>query len=230
MVSRKKEPGYRQLIEAAKAAAELAYRPYSKYNVGAAVLTFDGKVYVGCNVENAGYSQTVHAEETAICNAIADGALKRALDAGLTQFDFIVAIAVHAPKGSDPWPCCNCRQFMSEFGLKMDVIGYAPDGTILCRKLKKLIPFAFPIEEVLASVNGTTATTAAPDERATHPKGEEKKGGCGHHAHGETHAHGEGHKCKHAGKHDHSHGDGAKKTAGHKCGCKAKKNAKKDGK
>jgi len=152
--SKAKEAAYRELIEAAKKAAELAYRPYSKYNVGAAVLTFDGTIYPGCNVENCGYSQTVHAEETAVCNAVAHGALKRALDAGLTQFDFIKAVAVHAPKGNDPWPCCNCRQFLNEFGVKFDIIGEGPNGEILCKKLGKLIPNAFPMEEVLASVNG----------------------------------------------------------------------------
>jgi cytidine deaminase len=153
-VSKAKEPVYRQLIEAAKAASELAYRPYSKYNVGAAVLTFDGKIYSGCNVENCGYTQTKHAEEVAVCNAIANGALKDAEAAGLSQFDFIVAIAVYAPKGNDPWPCCNCRQFLNEWGVEMDVIGEGGRGRILCKKLSKLIPNAFPMEEVMASING----------------------------------------------------------------------------
>src|SRR5262249_25040294 len=113
-VSAEDAPLYHKLIDAAKAAAERAYRPYSQYNVGASVLTFDGKIYTGCNVENAGYTQTKHAEEVAITSAIADGALERAAAAGLTQFEAFIAMAVHAPKGSDPWPCCNCRQSLSE--------------------------------------------------------------------------------------------------------------------
>ncbi len=155
MLSKATQVEYRNLIEAAKAAAELAYCPYSQYNVGAAVLTFDGRIYTGCNVENAGYTQTRHAEEAAVLNAIAGGALKRAAEAGLTQFQFIKAIAVHSRKGSDPWPCCNCRQSLSEFGFDFDVIGEGPNNTILCQKLRKLIPYPFPIEKVLASVRGS---------------------------------------------------------------------------
>ena len=156
-LGKKREALYRDVIAAAIAASENAYRPYSNYNVGAAVLTFDGRIYRGCNIENAGYSQTIHAEETAVANAIADGALVRAEAAGFTQFNFITAIAVYAPKGSDPWPCCNCRQFLSEFGFSMHVIGYGPEGAsgrVLCKTLKQLIPQPFPIEEVLASVRG----------------------------------------------------------------------------
>lgn len=145
---------YRRLIDTAKWEAERAYCPYSKYNVGAAILTFDGKIYAGCNIENAGYTQTKHAEETALQSAIADGALERAEAAGLNQFQTFLAVAVHAPKGSEPWPCCNCRQSLSEFGLAMHIIGEGANGEILCLTLEQLIPFAFPIEEVLRSLRG----------------------------------------------------------------------------
>lgn len=155
-LGKRREARYRELISAARQAAEFAYRPYSQYNVGAAVLTYDDQIFVGCNIENAGYTQTKHAEEIAVGNAIANGALHRAEAAGLNQFQFIKAIAVFAPKGSDPWPCCNCRQFLSEFGFEMDVVGYAgtDESVVLCKKLGKLIPHPFPIEEVLASVRG----------------------------------------------------------------------------
>lgn len=156
-VHRDDQPRYRELIAAAKDACVRAYRPYSNYNVGAAVLTFDGRIYTGINVENCGYTQTKHAEEVAMTNAINDGTLVRAEQAGLTQFEMFVAIAVYAPKGSDPWPCCNCRQFMSEFGFDIHVIGEGPGGPddeILCLTLGQLIPFPFPIAEVLASVRG----------------------------------------------------------------------------
>ncbi len=155
MISKRNETIYRELIEAAKKASDRAYRPYSNYPVGAALLTFDGQIYTGCNVENCAYTQTIHAEQTALVKAISEGALERALAAGVDQLHFVKAIAVHAPKGSDPWPCCNCRQTLNEFGLDMDIIGYAPDGHgILCKKLKRLIPHAFPMEEVLAAVRG----------------------------------------------------------------------------
>jgi len=145
---------YRQVISAAKAASANAYRPYSRYNVGAAVLTFDGRIYAGCNVENAGYTQTKHAEEGAVQAAIADGVLQRAEAAGLNQFEALIAIAIFAPKGSDPWPCCNCRQSLSEFGFTMHVLGEGAGGEILCLTLGQLIPFPFPIKEVLESVRG----------------------------------------------------------------------------
>ena len=143
---------YRELIERARQAAERAYCPYSNYRVGAAVLTFDGMIHEGCNIENAGYSQTIHAEETAVSSAIASGLLERARQAGLSQFEAIRALAVHAPLGSDPWPCCNCRQFLCEFGLEFDIIGAGEDGAILCQKLEALIPYPFPVETVLAAV------------------------------------------------------------------------------
>lgn len=153
-VHKRDQPRYRELIEAAKVACGRSYRPYSNYNVGAAALTFDNRIYTGINVENCGYTQTKHAEEIAVSNAINDGVLVRANEAGLTQFEAFVAIAIHAPKGSDPWPCCNCRQFLSEFGFDMHVIGEGPDDEILCLTLRQLIPFPFPMAEILASVSG----------------------------------------------------------------------------
>lgn len=148
---------YRSLIEAARSAAGNAYCPYSNYDVGAAVLTFDGLIYPGCNVESCAYSQTIHAEENAVAGAVASGLLKRAEAAGLTQFDAIVALAVWGSKCGDPWPCCNCRQFLSDFGYNMHIIGEGPQGkddNIVCLTLGQLIPNPFPIEEVLASVRG----------------------------------------------------------------------------
>lgn len=167
MIPAHKEAKYRQTIEVAKKASELAYCPYSSYPVGAAVLTFDGRIYSGCNVENCGYTQTIHAEQTAMSKAIADGAIRRAQDAGLTQLDFIEAIAVHAPKGTDAWPCCNCRQSLNEFGLNMDVIGEGPDRSIKLLKLDDLIPHAFSMEVVLAAVYGPDWQKAAVN--ATRP-------------------------------------------------------------
>lgn len=154
-VAKADEALYRRVVEAAKQASEMAYQPYSQFNVGAAVLTFDGQIYTGFNVENCGYSQTIHAEESAVTHALNGGLLKRAAEHGLTQFQAILAVAVYAPKGSDPWPCCNCRQFLGEFGYDMHILGEDPkDGTLLCLTLAQLVPFAFPIEEVLRSVRG----------------------------------------------------------------------------
>lgn len=146
-------PTYTRLVDAAKLACQNAYQPYSQYSVGAAVLSFDGQIHSGFNIENCGYSQTIHAEECAISNALANGLLQRASAAGLSQFEAILALAVYTAAGSDPWPCCNCRQFMGEFGYDMHVIGEDPkSGEILCLTLGQLVPFAFPIKAVLESV------------------------------------------------------------------------------
>ena len=154
-VAKEDESLYRMLIGAAKSASQQAYQPYSGYSVGAAVLTFDGQIYTGFNIENCGYTQTIHAEQSAITNALAHGALQRALEQHLTQFDVFIAVAVYAPKGSDSWPCCNCRQFLGEFGYDVHIIGEDPASKdILCLTLGQLVPFAFPIKEVLESVRG----------------------------------------------------------------------------
>lgn len=140
-----------KLIEEAENASRLAYSPYSRYPVGAAVLSFDNQIYTGANVENCGFTQTIHAEQTAICSAINQGALQRALDKGLGQLEFIKAIAVHAQKGTDPWPCCNCRQSLNEFGLSMNIIGKDGEGNFRSKTLSELIPNAFDMNVVLAA-------------------------------------------------------------------------------
>lgn len=91
------------LLRAARAAAEQAYVPYSHFAVGAAALTEDGAIVVGCNVENASYPLTVCAERVAIGTAVAAG------------HRVIEAIAVSAPKAAGTTPCGGCRQVLNEF-------------------------------------------------------------------------------------------------------------------
>jgi cytidine deaminase len=91
------------LLAAARLAANNAYVPYSGFPVGAAILTRDGTIVTGCNVENASYPLTVCAERVAVGNAVAAG-----------QRDF-VAIAVSAPKLTTVTPCGGCRQVLNEF-------------------------------------------------------------------------------------------------------------------
>lgn len=105
----------KELCSAAIAAMQKSYSPYSGFRVGAALLTADGAVYTGCNIENASYTPTVCAERTAIFKAVSDG---------VRQF---LAIAVAGGKdgvisGAFP-PCGVCRQVMAEF--------CDPDFTIL---------------------------------------------------------------------------------------------------
>ncbi len=98
----------RELLDLAIAAREKAYAPYSGFAVGAALLTKGGKVYTGCNIENAGYTPTICAERTAIFKAVSEG------DTGFSM----IAIA-GGKKGNPPEdicpPCGVCRQVMAEF-------------------------------------------------------------------------------------------------------------------
>src|SRR5437868_12920266 len=122
---------YKSLLDAAKQAAKRTYSPYSKYPVGAALLTQDGKVFTGCNVENASYGGAICAERTAVVKAVSEG---------YTRFS---AIPVACEKSSNSWPCGICRQFMSEFGVDLDVIVERTDGSIETLTLEKLLPHNF---------------------------------------------------------------------------------------
>ncbi len=101
-------PDRNHLIESALAVRKLAYAPYSNFLVGAALLTKDGTVFTGCNVENTSYGLCICAERTAICKAVSEG-----------HQEFL-AIAVAATPFATP--CGACRQFIVEFGKKIEVI------------------------------------------------------------------------------------------------------------
>lgn len=102
------ESNLSELIEAAMNVRQLAYAPYSKLAVGAALLTSDGKIFTGCNVENASYGLAICAERNAICAAVAQG---------FRDYQRIVVAA--APLAT---PCGACRQFIYEFGKQVEVI------------------------------------------------------------------------------------------------------------
>lgn len=130
-----------ELICAAKEAMEAAYAPYSGYKVGAALLTKDGKIYTGCNIENAAFSPTNCAERTAFFKAVSEG-----------ERDF-EAIAVCGGKdgiisGYFP-PCGMCRQVMREFcadDFKIHLIGVQGDYKTLT--LEQLLPYSFSQKEI----------------------------------------------------------------------------------
>lgn len=92
-----------ELIEAAREVQAEAHVPYSDYPVGAALRTADGNVYVGCNIENANYSNSLHAEEVAIAEAVKEGH---------REFD---ALAVSSARRDGVTPCGMCRQTLAEF-------------------------------------------------------------------------------------------------------------------
>ena len=118
-----------ELVSLAAQARERAYAPYSGYAVGAALLARSGKVYTGCNVENAVYSLTTCAERTALFKAVSEG--ERAFE----------AIAVVTSNGGTH--CGSCRQVLSEFGLDMRVVIATPDQMIAESMVSDLLPGAF---------------------------------------------------------------------------------------
>jgi cytidine deaminase len=118
------------MIELANEARRRAYAPYSQYQVGAALRTRSGRVYTGCNVENAAYPQTMCAERIAIFKAVSDG-----------EKDFEV-IAVVTPNGGTP--CGGCRQVMAEFGLDTVVLIANGEGRLVQETtVAGLLPGAF---------------------------------------------------------------------------------------
>lgn len=123
------------LLEKAKAALNNAYAPYSKFQVGAALLTEAGNVYTGCNVENASYGLTNCAERTAIFSAVtAEGS-------GM----HIRAIAVWSNPEGPCSPCGACRQVIFEFGPKAVVLFQGMDGIVEVRA-SDLLPHGFLFE------------------------------------------------------------------------------------
>jgi len=126
-----------ELLNKAFKARENAYSPYSKFMVGAAVLGVNGKVYTGCNIENASYGMTVCAERCAIFAMVADGCRK------------FKALAVAVGVNGDGGPCLACRQVMTEF-MENDqaiVCACGPDGVIYEHTMKELCPLPFIVFE-----------------------------------------------------------------------------------
>ncbi len=120
-----------ELIEAARIARENAYAPYSKYKVGAAILASSGKIYTGCNFENASFGAGACAERVALGAALA---------AGEREF-----LAVACIGGDDAiTPCGICRQAFSEFGDMIIYCGSA-DGEVKQYTLAQLLPFGFSL-------------------------------------------------------------------------------------
>jgi cytidine deaminase len=120
---------YTELIEAARRVREQAYVPYSHFSVGAALLAADGRVFTGCNVENASYGLTLCAERNALAQAVAQGA---------RVFE---AIAVVSENGVSP--CGACRQVLSEFGAEMLVVMVDQHGKQARYRIAELLPVAF---------------------------------------------------------------------------------------
>lgn len=119
-----------RLVEAARAAQEQAYCPYSRYRVGAALEAHDGSIFVGSNVENASYGLTICAERSAVSAAVS---------AGARQFRRIVVVTDSEPPAP---PCGACRQVLAEFGLELEVESVGPKQSKRWQ-IRDLLPDAF---------------------------------------------------------------------------------------
>ena len=121
-----------ELLNAALSARERAYAPYSKFLVGAAVLAKSGKIYTGCNIENASYGLTVCAERNALFSAVG---------AGEREF---IALCVVGDTEAPISPCGACRQVMTEFKVPRIILANLKDDVKECT-LEELLPYGFSL-------------------------------------------------------------------------------------
>jgi len=119
------------LIDAARKAQMNAYAPYSKFQVGAALLAENGEIIAGANVENASYPAAICAERSAVCSAIAQG---------LRNF---VAIGLMTSGAKPAWPCGICRQVLAEFAPNMPVYSAGNSGEVEMSTVAELLPKRF---------------------------------------------------------------------------------------
>lgn len=127
----------RQLISAAREAYDRAYAPYSHYRVAAALLADDGRIYTGCNIENAVYPLAICAERVAIFKAVSAGAKS------------IIALAVVTENGGSP--CGSCRQVMREFAEEQMTVFIADlEGAYRTFTLGDLLPLSFSAQDLPA--------------------------------------------------------------------------------
>ena len=130
------------MTEMALTVMKQAYAPYSKFQVGAALLTKTGEIVPGCNVENASYGLTLCAERTAVASAVAQG----------HQDYFAVVVATNTSPPSSP--CGVCRQVLHEFAPDLTVRLVNPQGEQLTVSLGELLPMSFDKTELFRTEQG----------------------------------------------------------------------------
>jgi len=121
----------RELLNIAKQASENAYAPYSRFKVGAALECESGRVFTGCNVENAALGSTMCAERVAVYKAVSEGEIH------------FSRIAIYAESVDYCMPCGACRQVMSEFSQDMEVLCAKATGSYVSYRLNQLLPHTF---------------------------------------------------------------------------------------
>ncbi len=121
----------KKLILEAEKARKNAYAPYSRFSVGAALLSLSGKIYTGANLENSSFSQTLCAERLALYKAVSEGE---------KNFE---KIAIVAPGAKPVTPCGICRQVLFEFAPDLEVVSVNLKGKMRRYTLKQLLPYPF---------------------------------------------------------------------------------------
>jgi len=124
------------LYDEARAVSKFAFCPFSRFPVGAAVLAPDGRIFAGCNVENASYGLTICAERNAVFQAVATGVRQ------------IVAVAIYTPTIVAAPPCGVCRQVLAQFGPQAFVHSICDGDNSIQRVVAELLPeaFSFPLD------------------------------------------------------------------------------------
>jgi len=132
------EPDYIKLLEICRSILPNSYCPYSKFSVSAAILSEDGRIFTGVNVENASFGLTMCAERIAIFKAVTDGCQK------------FKAIVIACSSNSDEYigPCGACRQVLAEFGTNWHVYLTKQDGSYIKSAVSELLPHAFVPESL----------------------------------------------------------------------------------
>ena len=123
-----------KLAESARDAARNAYADYSRFNVGAALLTAQGSIFTGCNIENASYGLTVCAERVAILKSVSEGHRD------------IAALAIYSESKIPARPCGACLQVLLEFGKDIEILCFNSEGVRDKFLLKDLFPHGFSLE------------------------------------------------------------------------------------
>ena len=128
-----------ELLEQARRASKNAYCNYSNFPVGAAILTANGEIYSGCNIENASFGLTICAERTAIFNAVSGGDQQ------------IQAVVIYTPTPCPTAPCGACRQVINEFGPNAMVISFCDGVDEIQSLLNDLLPSAFGSHDITSA-------------------------------------------------------------------------------